>query len=69
MNWYYSVPVHVRYLNINAHPRNGSFYVWERQKKVQNVNRTAKLGPVHIRVPVHVRVNPIYVQAISTFGY
>ncbi len=69
MNWYYSAPVHIRYLNINAHPRNRSFYVWARLKKVQNVNRTAKLGPVHIQVPVHVWVDPIYVRGISMFGY
>jgi hypothetical protein len=69
MNWHYSAPVHVWYLNINAHLWNGSFYVWECVKKVQNVNRTTKLGPVHIQVPVHVWAEPNYVRAISMFGY
>ncbi len=69
MNWYYWVPVHVQYLNINARLWNGSFYVWARLKKVQNMNRTTKLGPVHIQVPVHVWAEPNYVREISMFGY
>ena len=69
MNWYYSVPVHVWYLNIIARLWNGSFYVWACLKKVQNVNRTTKLGPVHIQVSVHVWTEPNYLWAISMFGY
>ena len=39
------------------------------RKKVQYVNKTIKLGPIHVRVPVHVSAVPNYGQAFSMFGY